>query len=286
MSKGGSQTVTSMPDAQTQAYVQQLRNYALGAAGLPGATTYSDPARADRLSAIQGRGGFWAPLAGRTLESMAIPGAPASGAPQLPPEILAAQEQYGQYANAGNLGLTALTGGANPFYDASRAQALDPIFARARQQALASVGDDATLAGAFGGSRHGVAEGEALAGIANQQTRLQYEDYLNSLQRAMAAANLGFGAMARAAFLPQQFYGGQLGLLNQALGPYGTTQTTQTSSDPFSQLLGTGLTIASLIPGPQQPVAAGASGLLNSGYTPPPVSQGYQIGGFNPWSQY
>lgn len=255
MSKGGSQTVTQNVDPATQAYVNQLRQYALGVTGLGGGST----------TAPAGGGSFF----DRAYRSLR-PGAAGQQAlspmapPPLPPEVLAAQQQYQQYANAGNLGLTALTGGANPFYDAARAQALDPIFARARQQALGAVGDQATLAGAFGGDRHGLAEGEALTGIANQQTSLQYQDYLNSLQRALAAANLGFGASAQAAFLPQQFYGGQLGLLTQALGPYGTTQATKTSSDPFSQLLGTGLTIASLLPGPQQPFALGAQGILGN----------------------
>jgi len=64
------------------------------------------------------------------------------------------------------------------------------------------------------------------------------------MQRAGFAANLGYGASAKAAFLPQEYYGGQLGLLNQGLGPYGQTQTTKTQGDPFSQLLGLGLMFA------------------------------------------
>ena len=239
MSKGGSQTVTQQLDPQTQAYVNQMRRAALGYAGIGGGG-----GSAPRLSGN--------PFAGT------LTGNPSPFAPNLPPEVLAAQQQYQQYANAGNLGLTALTGGANPFYDAAKAQALDPIFARARQQALGAVGDDATLAGAFGGSRHGVAEGEALAGIANQQTGLEYQGYLDSLQRAMGAANLGFGAGARAAFLPQQFYGGQLGLLQQGLGPYGMSQTTQTQNDPFSQLLGLGLTAGGFLLGGPPGAAAGS----------------------------
>src|SRR5262245_50082526 len=75
---------------------------------------------------------------------------------------------------------------------------------------------------------------------------LEYPGYLDSLQRAQSAANLGLGAGAAGALLPQQYYAGQLGLLNQGIGPYGTTQSQSMRSDPFSSLLGLGLTGASL----------------------------------------
>ena len=252
MSKGGSSTVSQNVDPQTQAYVNQLRQYALGATGLPTGAGAAPAAQA---------GGRWVPgggTFGHWQQNPAQPAAPSGfQMPGLPPEIAAAQAQYGQYANAGNLGLTALTGGANPFYDQAQQQALEPLFAQARQRALGDIGQQATLASSFGGSRQGVAEGQALGTLGAQQAGYGYQAYQDSLNRALQAANLGFGAQARSAFLPQQFYGGQLGLLQQALGPYGTTQTQQMQSDPFSQLLGLGLTVGgTLLGGPAGGAAA------------------------------
>ena len=258
MSKGGSSTVSQNVDPQTQAYVNQLRQYALGATGLP--TGGAGAPQQQPYHGLPGLGhmaGFdmWR----RQQQQGQQAGAPAAPftMPGLPPEIAAAQAQYGQYANAGNLGLTALTGGANPFYDQAQQQALNPLFAQARQQALGDIGSQATLQNAYGGSRHGVAEGQALGTLGAQQAGYGYQAYQDSLNRALQAANLGFGAQARSAFLPQQFYGGQLGLLQQALGPYGTTQTQQMQSDPFSQLLGLGLTVGgTLLGGPAGGAAA------------------------------
>ena len=78
--------------------------------------------------------------------------------------------------------------------------------------------------------------------------------FQDAMQRALQASSLGFGAIGAGAFLPQQYASGQLGLLQQALGPYGQTTTQQMQSDPFGQFLGTGLTIAGLLSG--NPAAA------------------------------
>lgn len=270
MSKGGSSTVTQNVDPQTAAYVNSMRQYALGATGQPGTPTYGgDPAKVQRLQEIARRGGPLGGSAQRQLDALSQGGGGGMGAaPQLPPEILAAQQQYGQYANAGNLGLTALTGGANPFYDQAQQQALDPLFAQARQRALGDIGSQATLQNAYGGSRHGVAEGQALGTLGAQQAGLGYQAYNDSLQRALAAANLGFGAQAQSAFLPQQFYSGQLGLLQQAMGPYGTTQTQQMKSDPFSQLLGLATTAGGFFLG--GPAGAAAGSQIMGNFNPSP----------------
>lgn len=245
MSKGGSQTVTQNVDPQTAAYVNQMRQAASGYAGLPGTPTYRDPARASQLQAIVAKGGILGSTAQRELDAMAIPGAPGGGA-TLPQGIQDAQAQYGQYANAGSQGLAALTGGPNPFMNQYLSQ-MNPMFDQLRQQAMNAADERATELGAFGGSRNDVTRGVALGDIANTQAGLNFQAFNDSQMRALALANLGYGSQARSAFLPQMYGQGQINLLNSAIGPYGTTQTQQTQNDPFSQLLGTGLTIASLV---------------------------------------
>src|SRR5947208_1166489 len=81
------------------------------------------------------------------------------------------------------------------------------------------------------------------------------------MQRAQGAAGLGLGAIGAGAFLPQQYASGQLGLLQQAIGPYGQQQSQQLHRDPLSQLLGVGATIGGLaLGGPAGAAIAGGGG--------------------------
>ena len=161
---------------------------------------------------------------------------------------------YAQGRQLGGVGLSALGGDANALQQlmGGYGSQLDPYWNQLRQQTLGTIGDQATQAGAFGGSRQGVAEGAALGQIGIGQAGQRYGEYQNALGRAGQLANLGFGID------PQM-----LGLLNQGMGPYGTTQTTHTQSDPFSQLLGGGLSIASLFGG--GPLAGIGAGLFGGG---------------------
>ena len=184
MSKGGSksQTQTTALDPATQAYVDQLRQAAIGSSGSP---------------------------------------------------------IYGQFAQAGQTGLAALTGqpGAvnslmNPY-----SETLNPYWDVLRGKTLNAIGDQASLAGAFGGSRQGVAEGQGLADIANAQAGQRYGEFNSAMARAAQLANLGFGAPAA-----------QIDLLRSGIGPFGmqATATEKTKGDLFSQLLGLGTTAATL----------------------------------------
>ena len=172
---------------------------------------------------------------------------------QMRQAALAAQGNplYAQGRQLGGVGLSALGGdqGALQQLMGGYGSQLDPYWNQLRQQTLGTIGDQATQAGAFGGSRQGVAEGAALGQIGIGQAGQRYGEYQNALGRAGQLANLGFGID------PQM-----LGLLNQGMGPYGTTQTTHTQSDPFSQLLGGGLTLASLFTGGGAGAAAGLLG--------------------------
>lgn len=272
MSKGGgSQTVTNTPDSATQQYVDFMRRTAMGYVGGGGSTGAmgglgpSGQGANPQLDALRAKGGIWADLANKIQAS----GVRALGTPiqsSLPPEISQAQQQYGQYASAGQQGLAALSGNtaAQQQYLNPYQTNLDPYWALARQQAVGSANDQATLEGAFGGGRNDVTQGTALAGIASAQGQQQYQAFLDAMQRAQSAAGMGLGAIGAGAFLPQQYQSGQLGLLQQALGPYGQQQSQQMHHDPFSQLLGLGLTAGGfLLGGPAGAAAgAGASGSL------------------------
>lgn len=91
----------------------------------------------------------------------------------------------------------------------------------ANQNTMNQVNDAATRAGAFGGSRHGVATGVALAenqrNLGTQVSGLLNQGYADATNRAMNAANLGMTAgspdLWRLNMLKQGFQG----------MPYGTT---------------------------------------------------------------
>jgi len=193
----------------------------------------------------------------------------------LPAGIQQAIGQYGQYANAGQQGLAALTGNAgaqqqfmNPYLSS-----LNPFFAQQRQQAVEGANQQATLAGAFGGDRSQI--GAAVAGNQADQTQagFNYQAFLEAMQRAQSAAGMGLGAIGAGAFLPQMYQQGQLDLLGSAIGPYGQTRTQQMYRDPLSQLLGLGTTIGGLALG--GPAGAAAAG---SGYSFDPNDIGRTFG--------
>jgi len=227
-----------------------MRRLALGYAGIPGSPNTGDP--------NAGVPGGWAAAgAGR------FPGTNLSPISQpLPEGIQNAIGQYGQYANAGQQGLAALTGNAgaqqqfmNPYLSS-----LNPFFAQQRQQAVEGANQQATLAGAFGGDRSQI--GAAVAGNQADQTQagFNYQAFLEAMQRAQSAAGMGLGAIGAGAFLPQQYQSGQLGLLQQALGPYGQTQT-----QPLYRNAGAGAIGGALAGAPLGPAGIIGGGLLGSG---------------------
>jgi hypothetical protein len=227
---GGSQTVTQSIDPGTQAYVNQMRRAALGYAGVPGyGTGTGGGAGGGFLGVGSGLAG------GAGLQPIA---------PNLPPAITQAQQQYGQYANAGTLGLGALTGqpGAQQAFLNPYLSTLNPFFAQQRAQAVQSANDQAAQAGAFGGDRSQITA--LLAGNQADQTQagFNYQAFQDAMQRAAQAGALGFGAIGAGAFLPQQYASGQLGLLQQALGPYGQTQSQDLYRNPLAGAAGGAIT--------------------------------------------
>lgn len=251
MSKGGETSVSQTVDPATQEYVNRLRQVALGYAGISGGGSAPAAPRPGYMpNAWGGLPGF--NFRNRLNQMQPDGAASADGSPlNLPqatidPALLEALKGYGGYADAGRMGLTALAGGSNPFLNPYM-DALGTSFDEIRRRSLSSVGDAAQLAGAFGGSRQGVAEGTALGEIGREEGLARMGAFDQAQNRAAQAAGFGLAGLGGQAELaryiqeyPQLFAGRQLGILNAGIGPYGTTQTQHTSSDPFSQFLGIG----------------------------------------------
>lgn len=157
---GGKQTVTSSPDQATQERIRQLWQQAQAAGG---------PIPAGTQGAID----------------------KATGA-------------YTGAIDTGNLGWRALGGdqaAINQMMNPYMSGVVDQVragYGDIRADTMNSVNDQATRAGAFGGSRHGVAEGVALGQVAKDEAGrladLRYQGYGDTMGRAANAANLGLGA--------------------------------------------------------------------------------------------
>lgn len=151
--------------------------------------------------------------------------------------------------NAGNLGVNALSGNAdataslmNP-YQQQVIGALNAQWDKTGQMAQNSVADAATRAGAFGGTRQGVAEGVAQANNnLNRNSQiggLLYGGFNDAMGRAQnlaqagfagsqANANLGFGGVGSPdqwmAEMMKRYYGGPMGGQTNGSG-YGFSAT-------------------------------------------------------------
>lgn len=200
----------------------RVRHFHIGASGNTQKTTQNQNSSIDNTSQ-QRTAGIW----------NAAEGAAAAGPGAL---LTGASDYYTGLQKGGNLGFSALTGDAaaqkqlmNPFQqaviDATNAQ-----YDKSGQQVVNQTNDLANKAGAFGGSRHGVAEGVALSN--NEMNRnatiagLNNSGFDASMQRASAAANLGFNAAGQNANLGLSGVGSpdlwRLNILKQGyLGPQG-----------------------------------------------------------------
>lgn len=242
ISKGGDVSVSQSIDPRTQSYVDQLRQTALGYAGIGGGSTAPSAASRPRRFSYGGRLYDLPSRGGET------PYSPATNLPQatIDPALLDALEGYRGYADTGQMGLTALAGGSNPFLN-PYLDALGSSYDEIRRRSLNTIGDQATLVGAFGGSRQGVAEGTALGELGREEALARIGIFDRAQDRAAQVAGLGLAGLGGQSELarymqeyPQLFAGRQLGLLNAGMGPYGQTSTQHMSGDPFSQLLGLG----------------------------------------------
>lgn len=188
------------------------------------------------------------------------------------PYTTAAARGYADMASQGNLGFGALGGDPtavarlmSPFQQ-NVIDKMNAQYGRDRTATINSVNDEATAANAFGGSRHGVAEGVALGqlgqGHEGQMANLLNQGYSDAMGRAGTLANLGFGAQGALANIGQYLRGVDLEnnpamrkflFEQQAMQsmPQGSTSTTtqHNGSNWASGLLGLGVTGLSLASG-------------------------------------
>lgn len=190
----GSQTTTTQPDALTQDWRKLVFGLGLGATGMPGV-------------AQSGLGGLF----GSGAPGISPMGPRLQPVPGVSPLTQQAESGYQGALSAGNLGLGALSGnqGAisqlmNP-YQSNVLDAINRNYGQLAANTTNAINDQATQAGAFGGARHGVAEGVALSQLnkdqANQMAGLQYQGYNDAMSRAGGLANLGLGAAGQLASL-------------------------------------------------------------------------------------
>lgn len=168
---------------------------------------------------------------------------------------------YGNMATGGQ----AMTPYMNP-YTQQVIERSEQDIARQREQALNALGAQATRSGAFGGSRHGIAEGETygqygrMAGDMAAQQRQQA--YTQGLQNAQNVAS-GYMGLGR-----QMFGQGQVGLAQQQAAAQRAQQQQQMLLDAArnqtlanlgypGQALQTGTNIYSTLP--NNPTTTGGS---------------------------
>lgn len=161
---------------------------------------------------------------------------------------------FGDYANAGATGAAALGGdpaATAKLWNPYQSQVLDSIqnqFSTLAGRARNAVGSNATMAGAYGGTRHGVAEGVAIGELGRtaqeQLANTASSGYDTMMNRAYMGANLGFGAAGQLSGLGQYMtqYADQnnpamrrLGLLTGAMGAMGPGGQTTTTTEPINR---------------------------------------------------
>lgn len=187
-----------------------------------------------------------------------------------------AQQAMRGFSSAGNLGLAGMSGDPaamqqlmNP-YEQQVIGGMHDAYGRIRANTLNSVDDAATGAGAFGGSRHGIASGVALGNIAQQEAQqigqLMHAGYGNAQNQAMQLANLGFGgtqamhqlgAYERDVTNENKMH--EYNTLRGAIMPLGQEQSVQEGSRAAKALGGAATGMAF---GPFGAAAGGLAGLL------------------------
>lgn len=193
--KGQKQTTTSALDPTVQKYRDTLLQSAAGLAGRPVAQ-YGGPLATAASPYVGQAAGFFGNASSLIDPSLAV----LSGDPS------AIAKQMNPYQST-------VLGGLNDQYGVIR---------NATQQQLA---DQATRAGAFGGSRYGVALGQALGDVGRAQGQqagqLLYQGYGDIMNRAGANLGMGIGAA------------GQLG----GLGIFNTGLEQQNNANLYNEFL-------------------------------------------------
>ncbi len=236
MSKGaGEQTTTTSVDPQTAAMQKEVFDRARNAANAP-----YQPYTGQQVAGVDGNSrvavdsvrnvqGQLANMGQQNLgmgnqwNAQAMYGQQPQG-PQMTQQSTAGPRapDLRAYENAGNVGARAMAGdqGAiNQMWNPYQSKVLDEVSSRygdLNAQAQMGINDAATRGGSFGGSRHGIAAGQASGdiakGLGSQMAGMQYQGYNDMMGRAGQAAGMGM----QAGNLNLGF--GQLGLGHQQLG--------------------------------------------------------------------
>ena len=152
----------------------------------------------------------------------------------------------------------------NP-YTSQVVGALGNEYDRLRGQVRPNVTSAAIQAGAYGGSRHGIAEGTRLAELdrnqMNQTASLFHQNYNQAVDRGLQYSEYQRALRERQMQDPIFRHQAATGLLNMGLGPTGgtTTDRTKQDSDMWGQILGLGLTGLSI----WNPLAGAAAGAVS-----------------------
>lgn len=183
------------------------------------------------------------------------PGGELGGGLPIDPNFQHAMDQFREYGNLGMGGARALGGDTaairsmmNP-YESEVMASLDPAYARAREGALSSIASQATRAGAFGGSRAAIMQGQALGDLAQQQAQTQagmrYQGFNDAMSRAYQLANLGMGASQSSAGYGQYLQDRGFNRMRDAMSliPGGATSGVPINRDPLQTGLGTFTTL-------------------------------------------
>lgn len=205
---------------------------------------------------------------------------------------------------AGGIGAEDIAQFQDPFQEQVTGATISD-FQRLRENALRSVGSEATRAGAFGGSRQGIAEAVSLGELGRAEAAtlgdIRSRGFQTAVQSALASrgqamgaagqlANLGFGGIQGLEGLLARSAGAQIGLGQTRMdlpfrqlaaqsgvlagAPRGMSTTTTSQGSPFQSLLGAGATIGGFFLG--GPAGAAAGSQLAGGFNFPsaPISRG------------
>lgn len=199
-----------------------------------------------RNRGINTTGGTSGPDAARQAQSDEIyRAAQGAGNAPLPTGVTDAQGFYGRGTAAGQQGIDALSGNAaaqQQFMNPYQQQVIDRMntqFGVQNQNTMNQIGDQATQARAFGGSRQGVATGVALGENQRNQNMqvagLLNQGFDNSMNRAGQVAGLGFDSAGAGANLGMTAGNRDIWRMNMlqrgvANQPWGTTNRQRTDT--------------------------------------------------------
>lgn len=239
---GGSQTVSSAPWAPQQPFLQQGFAQARNLLNRPD----FDPAQTQGFDMAQQYAQSMGPMVGNAQNALNF---------AMSPDILSPD--------------------SNPYLAAQAQAAARPLMQNLTEQILPALGSSAEMAGQYGGSRQGIAEGIAARGtqqaIGDQSANIYSRAYGQGLNTMMQGLNqaptvAGLGLMPSQIMQQvgtqrqQQPWQNLQNFMGTVGGSYGGTQTTPTSS-PMGSLLGAGIGgLFGGVPGAQLGLAAG--GLL------------------------